>query len=515
MERIRIFKPALISMTVLVGLAGCGRSGYDQPHYFPPAHYSEPGEQYPAITENHFMDTRKTPLSTFALEVDKASYANVRRILNEGNLPSPDAVRLEEFVNYFPYHYPAPTGDDPLGIHTAVTESPWNSGNALVRIAIKAKDIPETQLPPANLVFLVDVSGSMQDWNKLPLLKEALHMLTDRLRPQDRVAIVAYAGNAGVVLPSTPGSRKWEIHQALENLEAGGGTGGQGGIEVAYAVAQENFHPLANNRVILATDGDFNVGLSNDQALGNWIAQKKETGIFLSVLGFGSGNYQEKIMQSLAQNGNGNAAYIDQLSEAKKVLVNEFAGTLFTVAQDVKVQVEWNPAEVASYRLLGYETRLLDHADFNNDAKDAGEIGAGHTVTALYEVVPQNRLMGTGVDQLKYGRVSPSPAVEADGFTGEWLTVKVRYQLPGGSPSQKLEKVVRAAEMQSADPDFQFAMAAASFAMVLRNSPNRGEANFAMVEQLARNALREGGYDESRQEMLLLVEKAQSLPSYY
>ena len=345
-------------------------------------------EKYRHFTPNAFLLAMDEPLSTFSIDVDVASYANMRRYLNNGQLPPRDAIRTEELVNYFRYDYPAPRGADPVSVTTETASAPWNAAHRLVRVGIKAKDIDTEKLPASNLVFLIDVSGSMGAPNKLPLLKSSLKLLVEQLRPQDRVAIVTYASGTEEVLAPTPGDRKADILQAIEGLEAGGGTNGAGGIQRVYRLAEQHFLPEGNNRVILATDGDFNIGASSPQALEELIAAKRETGIHLTVLGFGMGNYKDNRMQSLAEKGNGNHAYIDNLLEAKKVLVSEFGGTLFTVAKDVKVQVEFNPARVRAYRLLGYESRLLDAEDFNDDTKDAGEMGAGHTVTALYEVIP-------------------------------------------------------------------------------------------------------------------------------
>ncbi|HYM92516.1 MAG TPA: von Willebrand factor type A domain-containing protein, partial [Chitinophagaceae bacterium] len=338
-------------------------------------------ESYDHITENRFLKVKDNPLSTFSIDVDVASYSNVRRFLNLGQLPPAGAVRIEELINYFHYDYPQPTDEHPFSINTEISDCPWNKENKLVLIGLQGKKIPAENLPASNLVFLIDVSGSMDEPNKLPLVKASMKMLVDQLREQDKVAIVVYAGNAGLVLSSTSGSDKTKIKDAIDNLEAGGSTAGGAGIKLAYKIAKENFAKGGNNRVILCTDGDFNIGASSDDEMERLIEQERKSGVFLTVLGFGMGNYKDSKMEKLADKGNGNHAYIDQLSEAKKVLVNEFGGTLFTIAKDVKLQIEFNPAKVQGYRLIGYENRILNKEDFNNDKKDAGELGSGHTVT--------------------------------------------------------------------------------------------------------------------------------------
>ncbi|MEO5910607.1 MAG: von Willebrand factor type A domain-containing protein, partial [Pelobium sp.] len=345
-------------------------------------------ESYNAINENGFKNTASDPLSTFSADVDAASYSNMRRFIKKGQLPPKDAVRVEEMINYFGYDYPEPKNNDPIAVITDVSEAPWNKNHRLVRIGLKAKSINNDQLPASNLVFLIDVSGSMQGPDRLELLKTSMKLLTDQLRPNDKVAIVVYAGAAGLVLPSTPGNEKIKIKEALNNLAAGGSTAGGAGIKLAYETAKNSFIKGGNNRIILATDGDFNIGVSSDGEMQRLIEGYRNDGIFLSVLGFGSQNLKDSKMETLADKGNGNYAYIDEINEAKKVLINEFGATLFTVAKDVKLQVEFNPSKVAAYRLVGYENRLLNNEDFKDDQKDAGEMGAGHTVTALYEIIP-------------------------------------------------------------------------------------------------------------------------------
>ena len=364
-------------------------------------------EEYDNIIENKFLTATENPLSTFSIDVDEASYSNIRRYLQSGSLPPNGAVRIEEMINYFDYNYLKPLNDDPFTINTEMADCPWNEKHKLVHIGLQGKEIPTENLPAANLVFLIDVSGSMESENKLPLVKASLGMLVDQLRADDKVAIAVYAGNAGLVLPSVSGANKTKIKEAIANLEAGGSTAGGDGIKLAYKVAKENFIKGGNNRIILATDGDFNVGVSSDDELVRLIEEERKSGVFLSVLGYGIGNYKDSKMQQLADKGNGNHSYIDNINEARKVLVSEFGSTLFTIAKDVKIQIEFNPAKVQAYRLIGYENRMLAAEDFNNDAKDAGELGSGHTVTALYEVIPvgvKNDFLPS-IDSLKYQKV--------------------------------------------------------------------------------------------------------------
>jgi Ca-activated chloride channel homolog len=470
------------------------------------------GESYGEIIENPFLEVSRAPLSTFSIDVDTASYSNTRRFLENNQLPPRDAVRVEELVNYFTYDYPQPTGSAPFSVHAEVADCPWNPEHRLVHIGLQGKRISTEDLPPANLVFLVDVSGSMQDANKLPLVKSSLRTLVEQLRPRDRVALVTYAGSSGLALPSTTGDRKTEILSALERLEAGGSTNGGEGIRLAYRVAEENFVRGGTNRVVLASDGDFNVGVTSEDELVRLIEEKRRGGVFLSVLGYGMGNLQDSKMEKLADKGNGNYAYIDTRAEADKVLGSQLAGTLYTIAKDVKIQVEFNPQRVAGYRLIGYENRLLKDEDFNDDRKDAGEIGAGHTVTALYEVVPAGRpVRNPGVDPLKYQQPAPhqQPATPNG---GELLTVKLRYKEPDGDQSRPLNVGVVDAggSYQNASDNFKFAAAVAEFGMLLRDSPHKGAATYDQALGLARAST---GPDLSghRAEFAGLVEKAKAL----
>jgi len=480
--------------------------------YAPPVPDGTGREQYSRISENEFRDVANNPLSTFAIDVDAASYANVRRFLGEHRLPPADAVRIEELVNYFDYDYPDPaSADAPFSITTEVAPAPWDPSHRLVHVGLQGRRMHTQTLPPANLVFLVDVSGSMDEPNKLPLLKEALGLLVDNLRPQDRVSIVVYAGAAGMVLPPTPGGRRDRIREAINELEAGGSTNGAEGIELAYQLARDAFIRGGNNRVVLATDGDFNVGVSSDAELTRLIEHEREAGVFLTVLGLGTGNLQDAKMEQLADQGNGNYAYIDGIDEARKVLVGEMGGTLFTIAKDVKVQVEFNPARVKAYRLIGYENRALAAEDFNDDGKDAGEMGAGHSVTALYEVVPVGApdSPARGVDPLRYQQVRPT---ERAGLSGELLTVKLRYKAPDGTVSRELVRRLadRHAALAATSADFRFAAAVAEWGMLLRGSRFRAASSYAQVAELARGALGSdrGGY---RAEFLRLVESSRQL----
>jgi len=433
-------------------------------------------ESYARIEENDFRSVGESPLSTFSIDVDRASYANVRRFIQAGERPPVDAVRIEELINYFPYEWEGAPEDHPFQVLTEVWDAPWKPEHRLVRIGLRAPSIDTEHLPPSNLVFLLDVSGSMSSPDKLPLLKKAFALLTEQLRPQDRVAIVVYAGAAGLVLPPTPGNRRARILSAVERLEAGGSTAGGAGIALAYKVARQHFVEDGNNRVILATDGDFNVGASSDEAMVRLIEKERGSGIFLTVLGFGTGNLKDSKMEQIADRGNGNFHYVDGLLEARKVLVEEMGGTLFTVAKDVKLQVEFNPARAAAYRLIGYENRLLADEDFNDDTKDAGELGAGHTVTALYEVVPAGLPVPRSVDPLRYQPTAePEPPVEVPpgAFEDELLYVKVRYKDPDGAESKLLAHAV-ADRSRSPSRSFRFAAAVAGFGMLLRDSPHAG-----------------------------------------
>lgn len=466
-------------------------------------------ENYAKINDNEFKEVKNNPLSTLSIDVDKASYSNIRRILNEGRLPQPDAVRVEELINYFDYKYPQPIGKDPFSITTEYTECPWNKEHQLIHIGLQGKAIQTDKMPPSNLVFLLDVSGSMMSANKLPLVKSSIRLLVDQMREQDHISIVVYAGAAGLALPSTNGAEKDKILSAIEALEAGGSTAGGAGIQLAYKTALENFKNNGNNRVILATDGDFNVGVSGDGELVNLIEKEREKGIYLTVLGFGTGNYKDSKMEQLADKGNGNYAYIDNLLEAKKVLVNEMGGTLLTIAKDVKIQIEFNPLKVKGYRLVGYENRLLNNEDFNDDKKDAGELGSGHTVTAIYEIIPttSNELMAS-VDPLKYQNVS----VKSNSVSNEVMTIKFRYKEPKEFTSNLITKVVddRVKKFSSASENCVFASSVAQFGMLLRDSKFKGSSNFDSVIVLAKQAK---GTDESgyRAEFIRLAEMAQLL----
>ncbi len=468
-------------------------------------------EEYGHIQDNRFRKVGDDPLSTFSIDVDAASYSNLRRFLKNGQMPPADAVRIEEMVNYFTYDYEQPKGEHPFAVHTELGPCPWQPRHNLLAIGLQGKRIPAENLPPSNLVFLIDVSGSMDQPNKLPLLKASFKLLSDQLREQDRVAIVVYAGAAGLVLPPTPGSDKQSIKAAIDKLEAGGSTAGGAGIQLAYRIAKENLAKNGNNRVILATDGDFNVGISSEGELVRLVEKERESGVFLTVLGFGMGNYKDHKMQELADKGNGNHYYIDEIEEAKKVLVREFGGTLFTIAKDVKLQIEFNPAQVQGYRLIGYENRLLAKEDFNDDKKDAGDMGAGHTVTALYEIIPvgvETNLLGS-VDPLKYQKGQTAPM--AQDAAKEWLNIKLRYKEPQGMQSRLLEKPVMgpAKALDRASENFRWAASVAEFGMLLRQSEFKGEATFDHCYQLAQSATAKGfdthGY---RNEFLQMIDTA-------
>ncbi len=464
-------------------------------------------EEYASEKEVGFKSTAKDPLTTFSIDVDRAAYTNVRRmIFQNGHLPDKDAVRVEEMINYFDYHYPQPHGNDPVSISTEVSTSPWNKGLQLIRIGLQAKNIPTDNLPASNLVFLIDVSGSMHTQNKLPLVKTAFKLLVDQLREQDKVSIVVYAGAAGLVLPPTSGKEKSKIKDALENLSAGGSTAGGEGIKLAYQTALQHFVAGGNNRVIMASDGDFNVGVSGVDELEKLIEEKRQTGVFLSILGFGMGNYKDNRMEKLSDKGNGNYAYIDNLLEAQKVFVKEFGGTLFTVAKDVKLQVEFNPAYIQAYRLIGYENRSLANEDFKNDAKDAGDMGSGHTVTAIYEVVPRNIDSPYLVDKLKYQLNLTSIGSNSN----ELCTVKMRYKEPDANMSQQVEVVVKNEEIpfEKASESFRFAAAVSELGLLLRKSDYKGKASYNNVIEVASKAL---GKDEEgyRAEFVKLAKTAQ------
>ena len=480
---------------------------------------SPTGDRFDAIDENDFQSVRKQPLSTFSIDVDTASYSKVRQYLMNGVLPQPNAVRLEELINYFPYSYEPPSEDAkvPFAAHLAVSECPWNSDNRLVRIAIKGKEFVSKQRPAANLVFLVDVSGSMQSANKLPLLRRGLRMLTSQLRADDRVSIVVYAGAAGLVLEPTPGDQKDTILGALDRLRAGGSTNGGQGIKLAYLTAMDSFMEKGVNRVILCSDGDFNVGVTGNPLV-RLVEQNAKSKVFLTVLGFGMGNHNDAMMEKISNRGNGNYAFIDNDSEASKVLVDQLSGTLVTIAKDVKIQVDFNPKHVASYRMLGYENRQMANRDFDNDAKDAGEIGAGHSVTMLYEVVPTDPQADFNAQAIA------QPPQEADdgepqskyldlqkADTNEMLTLFMRYKQPDEDQSSRLSFPLKTNAMQkfgAADEDFRFASAVASFGMLLRKSEYKGDTSFDAVLEIAAEAARQ---DPLRLEFLQLVRQARAL----
>ena len=462
-------------------------------------------ERYAEFKENEFLDPKSSPLSTFSLDVDTTSYTLMRRSLNDDKrLPPPNAVRIEEFVNYFHYDYPEPKGGDPVGVDCEMAECPWNKGHKLARIGLQAKRMDKGEIPPCNLTFLIDVSGSMSWHGGIDMVKKGLSMLVEQLREEDRVAIVTYASGTSVRLPSTPGTEKRKILDVIDSLMAGGGTYGAGGIQLAYEEAKKNFDKARNNRVILVTDGDFNIGLSSPKEMEDLIAEKRESGIFLTVLGVGEGNYHDAMMKKLANAGNGNYAYIDSVLEAKKVFIDEFGGTLQTVAKDVKLQIEFNPAEVAGYRLFGYENRALAAKDFNDDMKDAGEMGAGHTMTAFYEIIPA----GAGervadVDQLRYQKTEIAKS-------GEIFTVKLRWKAPDGDTSVLRETPCVEAAITRKEPseDFRFASSVAEFALLLENSKFKGDASYKSVLDRARES-KGADYEGYRAEFIRLVEKAE------
>jgi Ca-activated chloride channel homolog len=491
-------------------------------------------EGYATIHENGFKDVLHNPLSTFSIDVDRASYANVRRFINMGQKPPVDAVRIEEMINYFSYDYPQPEGDHPFTVTTGFSTCPWNSRHQLLHIGLQGRAIEKENLPPSNLVFLIDVSGSMNSHNKLPLLKSSFRLLVNELRPEDRVAMVVYAGAAGVVLESTPGSEKEKILAALNNLQAGGSTAGGAGIKLAYKIAEQNFMKEGNNRIILATDGDFNIGQSSDAEMERLIEKEREKGIFITVLGFGMGNYKDSKMETIADKGNGNYAYIDNVQEANKMLVSEFGGTLFTIAKDVKFQIEFNPVHVKGYRLVGYENRLLNDEDFNDDTKDAGEMGAGHTVTALYEIIPagaegsvvdidplkyqsagdesSNQEQRTGRSGRKQNEGEGRTVVKSGNYSNELLTIKLRYKQPDGEKSMLYEQPVaaRVTTLEKTSDNFRFASAVAMYGMILRNSEYLKQGTIEDVLQLARNA-RGADSEGYRGEFIKLVNTSGSL----
>ncbi len=470
-------------------------------------------EEYDRIYENQFLLSLDNPLSTFSIDVDTASYSNVRRFINTHQLPYKDAVRIEEMINYFSYDYPVPKDRHPFSIYTEISACPWNEAHRLIHIGLQGKKLESKKLPPSNLVFLLDVSGSMRPENKLPLLQKAFKLLVKELSANDRVSIAVYAGAAGLVLPSTAASQKDAIIAALDRLQAGGSTAGGAGIKLAYKTAEENFIQEGNNRIILATDGDFNVGISSTSELVRMIEDYRKKGIFLTILGFGMGNYKDGRMEQLADKGNGNYHYIDNLMEAKKVFVNDMRGTLFTIAKDVKLQIEFNPAKVKAYRLIGYENRLLKKEDFADDKKDAGELGAGHTVTALYEVIPYgSKEEVPGVDDLKYQvhRINPEAFKSK-----ELLTLKLRYKKPDGKKSRLIEHPVwdRKVVLAKASENFKFSAAVAAFGLLLRDSEFKGDVSFKSILELAREG-KGTDFFGYRAEFIQLVEKCSLLEGF-
>ncbi len=466
-------------------------------------------EEYNGLQENPFDAVLSAPFSTFSIDVDGGAYTNTRRFLQSGYLPPKDAVRIEEFINYFRFDYPNPEGPHPFGFHSEISTCPWNENHQLLKVGIQGLKMDHEDLPPSNLVFLMDVSGSMDEPDKLPLLKASFLLLLEQLRPEDRVAIVVYAGAAGLVLPSTPCLKKEQIIAAVDGLQAGGSTAGGAGIELAYQVAEKHHQKGMNSRVILATDGDFNVGVSSQDALIDLIEKKRESGIFLSVLGFGTGNYKEARMEQLANHGNGNYSYIDQLMEAQKVLVEEMGGTLLTIAKDVKIQLEFNPAKVLAYRLIGFENRILNKEDFEDDQKDAGELGAGHRVTALYELIPRTELEQMPAAESKYQTLGFSEAALNSNEVG---MLRFRYKAPDGRESQLIEVPMeqKSGSFEEASQDFRFAAAVAGFGMLLKESEYAGNLNYKEVIRMAKDARGEDAFGY-RAEFIRLVQLAKDL----
>ena len=464
-------------------------------------------ERYQKQPDQPVKAVAQEPVSTFSIDVDTGSYANVRRFLNDGGLPPEDAVRIEEIVNYFPYSYPLPTGTHPFAIHTQTVDSPWQPEAKLIKIGIQAQDLAKKELPPANLVFLVDVSGSMDEPDKLPLVKKTLRILTEQLRPQDKVTLITYADGEALVLPPTSGDNKDEILRAINKLQAGGSTAGESALKMAYEQAQKAYVKNGINRILLATDGDFNVGVADTEALKSMVAEKRKSGISLTTLGFGTGNYNEDMMEQIADAGDGNYSYIDNEKEAKKVLQHQLTSTLATVAQDVKIQVEFNPATVKEYRLVGYTNRTLRNEDFNNDKVDAGDIGSGHSVTAIYEIIPQGKQ-----GWLNESRYQKAPA--ASGGKNEYAFVKVRYKLPGQSTSKLIEQAVPAISipLAQADEDTRLALAAASYAQALRGGEYNGKLDWDAIKQMAKQAKGKDPFG-LQEEFVELVEIAKSLSS--
>lgn len=468
-------------------------------------------ESYKSIVDNKFMNPLQEPLSTFAADVDVASYNNIKRFIKSGQVPPVDAVRIEEMINYFQYDLAAPMNGDPVSIKTELSESPWNPQHQLMRVSLKAKDIPKEKLPASNFVFLIDVSGSMHAANKLPLVQSSLKLLIDQLRKEDKVAIVTYAGQATVALESTSGDQKMKIREVIDGLRAGGGTAGGDGLKMAYAIAKKNFISKGNNRIVMATDGDFNVGSSRDEDMETLITKERQSNMNISVLGYGMGNYKDSKLETIANKGRGNYAYINDISEARKAMISEFGATMFTVAKDVKIQVEFNPKYVQYYRLVGYENRLLAAEDFNNDSKIGGDMGVGHVVTAIYDIVPvgvKSNIVGS-VDPLKYQK-NEKRAV--NNSSSELATVKFRYKDPHGEKSKLQEQTVlaKAGKLEQMSSDFQFITAVAELGMLLRNSEFKQESNF---DSLIRRAKDNKGKDDEgyRAEFIRLTEDAKVL----
>ncbi len=462
-------------------------------------------EEYSKIAENTFQEALQNPLSTFSIDVDNASYSNVRRFLTEGRLPPADAVRIEEMINYFDYDYPQPTGEHPFSIYKEVAACPWNKDHMLVHIGLQGKSIDYENLKPSNLVFLIDVSGSMDEPNKLPLVKESMEILIENLNDEDKVAIVVYAGNAGLVLPSTLVKEKNKILRALNKLKAGGSTAGGEGLKLAYKIAQKNLLPDGNNRVILCTDGDFNVGISSTSELVRFIEEKRKEDIYLTICGFGMGNYKDGRLEEISNAGNGNYFYIDNDKEAEKVFSKELRANLFTIAKDVKIQVEFNPQTVEAYRLIGYENRVLAKEDFNNDQKDAGELGAGHTVTALYEIVPKGKpYPGSKVDKLKYQETPVTSQVNSK----DLLTLKLRYKPIKSENSNLLSEIITLKDItKKPSADFRFSAAVAEFGMLLMKSEFKGKSSFSQISEL----VKETNNDPEKEEFVELIRGAEEI----
>lgn len=494
---------------VVRGVRSSGQPSYDT--YLPPHNT----EGYSTIHENGYKDVLHQPLSTFSIDVDRASYSNVRRFLNMGQIPPKDAVRIEEMINYFSYDYPEPEDEHPFSVTTELSVCPWNNDHHLLHVGLKGMEMDKEELPASNLVFLLDVSGSMNAANKLPLLKTSFELLVKQLREEDRVAIVVYAGAAGLVLESTPGDKEDEILEAIKGLSAGGSTAGGAGLQLAYKVATENFIEGGNNRIILATDGDFNIGPSSNAEMERMIEKEREKGIYMTVLGFGMGNYKDDKMEILADKGNGNYAYIDNIQEARKFLISEFAGSMYTIAKDVKFQLEFNPERVKAYRLIGYENRLLNDEDFNDDKKDAGEMGAGHTVTALYEIMPaDSEEKIKDIDDLKYQSRPERNEIKPDS-NAELLTIKLRYKKPDEFKSILIEEAVqgKVVDIDEISDNFRFSAAVAGFGMLLRDSEYKGDLAVDDVLSLARTGR---GEDEegNRGEFIKLVKTADALSAF-